>query len=378
MLQVQNVILGRCCMQMIICMQLVSMLTACGDDSPLKVDEYDDIPKFLEHQKIPGISIAIINNFQVEKVIVYGVKEVGLDKAVSKDTLFQAGAISQSVTALAAMKTYQDRTLDPDSNINDQLTSWELDAGVHASRHKATLRKLLSHTAGTNVTGYAGYPQGQTLPTLSQILNNTGPSQPAGVIINSDPGAYRYSSGGYSVVQQALIDVSGVPFETLMSNVVFDPLRMTNSSFKQPLNNEMHKLASTGHDTEGAPIPGRHHNYPEMAASGLWTTSEDIAKFVIELQTALQGRSRTGLNKETAWQLLQPAYGSHGLGVDIVARGDSVYFGGAGTSKGYQASFQAHQTLGLGVVIMTNSENGFQAITKVLNLVAKEENWPDY
>jgi len=327
MLQVQNVILGRCCMQMIICMQLVSMLTACGDDSPLKVDEYDDIPKFLEHQKIPGISIAIINNFQVEKVIVYGVKEVGLDKAVSKDTLFQAGAISQSVTA---------------------------------------------------VTGYAGYPQGQTLPTLSQILNNTGPSQPAGVIINSDPGAYRYSSGGYSVVQQTLIDVSGVPFETLMSNVVFDPLRMTNSSFKQPLNNEMHKLASTGHDTEGAPIPGRHHNYPEMAASGLWTTSEDIAKFVIELQTALQGRSRTGLNKETARQLLQPAYGSHGLGVNIVARGDSVYFGGAGTSKGYQASFQAHQTLGLGVVIMTNSENGFQAITKVLNLVAKEENWPDY
>jgi len=365
-------------MKWFVLMVPLAFLSSCSERSPLDVEEYDHIPIFLEHQKIPGVSIAIIKDFAIDKVLFYGVSAAGSDQPVKADTLFQAGAISQAVTALAAMKIYQDQQLDPDSNINDQLKSWRLDAGVHASRQKATLRKLLSHTAGTNVPGYDGYPQGEALPGLRQILSNTGNSRPAGVIINSESGIYRYSAGGYSVVQQALVDITKSPFEALMLDNVLTPLAMQNSTFSQPLSTALSGGASAGHDSSGAILPGRFYNYPEKAASGMWSTASDLAKFVIELQRAANGQSRTGLEQETALELLQPVQMSYGLGLDIVNKGNSTYFNSGGTSKGFQAALQAHSSLGMGVVIMTNSDNGFQAIPKLMSLVAKKEQWPDY
>ena len=354
------------------------VLTSCGDNSPLTIDDYDDIPRFLEHQKIPGVSIAIIKDFKVDKVLVYGFKEADSDEPVREDTLFQAAAISQPVTAMAALKLYQDRELDIDSNINQQLKSWVLDAGVHASRQKVTLRALLSHTSGTNVTGYEGYPQGEALPTIKQVLTNTGSSRAAGVIVNGESGVYRYSSGGYSVVQQTLMDLTAKPFETLMDEIIFSPLSMTRSTFNQPLGSTQALKASAGHDVNGSMIAGRYYNYPEMAATGLWSTPVDIAKFVIELQSAIVGDSKVGLTEETALQMLQPIHMTYGLGLDVKTRGSSVYFSQGGASKGFQVAFQAHETAGVGVVVMTNSENGFQAVAKILNFVATEEQWPDY
>lgn len=354
------------------------LLASCGDDSPLTIDDYDDIPRLLEHQKIPGISIAVIKDFAIDKVLVYGFSDQGSDVPVSKDTLFQAGAISQSLTAAAALKVYQDAGLDPDSDINNQLSTWQLDAGGYTSKQKATLRKLLSHMAGTNVPGYDGYQQGETLPTLKEVLTNTGNSRAAGVIVNSDSDVYRYSSGGYSVVQQALIDVAKKPFDTIMADTIFTPLQMSNSTFTQPPTKALRASASAGHDSQGQVVSGRYYNYPEMAASGLWSTAEDLAKFVIELQTAFNGESGIGLSNETAVQLLEPVFMNYGLGLDIKNKGQSVYFGSGGTTKGFQAVIQAHKTTGVGVVIMTNSDNGFEAITKVLKFVAEEEKWPDY
>lgn len=355
-----------------------AVLTSCGDNSPLTIDEYDDIPRFLEHQKIPGVSIAIIKDFKVDRVLVYGFKEADSDQPVREDTLFQAAAISQPVTAMAALKLYQDRSLDIDSNINEQLRSWVLDAGVHASRQKVSLRALLSHTSGTNVTGYEGYPQGEALPTIKQVLTNTGSSRAAGVIVNGESGVYRYSSGGYSVVQQTLMDLTAKPFETLMDEVIFSPLSMTRSTFSQPLASTQTLKASAGHDVNGSMIAGRYYNYPEMAATGLWSTPTDIAKFVIELQSAVVGDSLVGLTEETATQMLQPIHMTYGLGLDVKTRGSSVYFSQGGASKGFQVAFQAHETAGVGVVVMTNSDNGFQAVAKILNFVAIEERWPDY
>jgi len=110
----------------------------------------------------------------------------------------------------------------------------------------------------------------------------------------------------------------------------------------------------------------------------LWSTPTDIAKFVIELQSALGGNSRVGLTEQTALQILQPIHMTYGLGLDVKTRGNSVYFSQGGASKGFQAAFQAHETAGVGVVVMTNSANGFRAVTKILNFVAIEEQWPDY
>ena len=357
---------------------LLAGLSACSDDSTHVIDNYDDIPKFLEHQKIPGISIATIKDFAVDKVMVYGFKQANSDQPVSRNTMFQAGALSQSVTAVAAMKIFQDAEISLDSDINQTLTSWELDAGQYASEKKASLRRLLSHTAGTNVGGYPGYSPGESLPSHIQILNNTGNSNSPGVILNGQSGVYQYSAGGYSVVQQALVDQLRQPFKKTMDDTVLRPLGMSNSTFEQPLSRSLAKSASAGHDANGNMLPGKYQVYPELAASGLWTTAEDLAKFVVEVQSALQGESKTSLSRDYADQMMAPVSYTYGLGFDVETRGDSIYFGNGGMSQGFQSLIIAHKTAGVGVVIMTNSNNGFQAITRLVDYIGDREGWPDY
>ena len=56
--------------------------------------------------------------------------------------------------------------------------------------------------------------------------------------------------------------------------------------YEQPLLAGRQKLAATGHQSDGKPIAGRWHTYPEIAAAGLWTTPSDLARFAIEVQNS--------------------------------------------------------------------------------------------
>ncbi len=68
-------------------------------------------------------------------------------------------------------------------------------------------------------------------------------------------------------------------FPQFMTETVLEPLGMTNSTYGQPLTSEFASRAATGYYTNGEPVQGRWHIYPEMATAGLWTTASDLALF---------------------------------------------------------------------------------------------------
>ena len=70
----------------------------------------------------------------------------------------------------------------------------------------------------------------------------------------------------------------------LTRELVFDDLEMSDSTYEQPLPRELWHQAASGHRTGGAPVAGRWHVYPEMAAAGLWTTPTDLAKFIVAVR----------------------------------------------------------------------------------------------
>jgi CubicO group peptidase (beta-lactamase class C family) len=157
---------------------------------------------------------------------------------------------------------------------------------------KVTLRRVLSHSAGLTVHGFPGYASTETLPTLVQILDGVKPANTAPIRVDTPPGtASRYSGGGYTVLQQMLVDVARRPFPEFMRDTVLQPLHMDDSTYEQPMPAALRPWAATAHDADGKPIPGRDHTYPEMAAAGLWTTPTDLAKFAIEVRQARAGRS---------------------------------------------------------------------------------------
>ena len=264
---------------------------------------------------VPGVSIAVVHNGVIEWAQGFGVAAVGGDP-VTAETLFQAGSISKPVAAMAALRLVQQGKLNLDADINTYLTSWKLPASPVAAGKPVTLRELLTHTGGTTVHGFPGYAAGEPVPTLVQVLDGVKPANTAAIRVETAPGTkWNYSGGGFTIMQQALIDVTKEPFPQLMHDTVLAPIGMTHSTYQQPLPAEWRAKAATPYDGEDKPIPGGAHTYPEMAAAGLWTTPSDLARYVIENQLSLEGKANHVLSVEMTKQMMTPGMGSWGLGI---------------------------------------------------------------
>jgi len=162
------------------------------------------IQERLKHYMVPGVSVAVINDFKVEWARGYGVKDTDTNEPVTTETLFQAGSISKPVAAMVALKKVEQGKIALDENINNKLTSWKLPDNEFTAKRKVTLANLLSHTGGLTVHGFPGYAVGKKIPTLPQVLDGVEPANTAAVRVNMEPGTkFRYSGGGTTKIGRA-------------------------------------------------------------------------------------------------------------------------------------------------------------------------------
>lgn len=333
----------------------------------------------MEHYGVPGVSITVIHNGEIAWVKTYGIMDKESLSPVTENTLFQAASISKPVSAYAALRLVAQGKIDLDADINAQLKSWQLPESEFTTDKKVTVKNLLNHSAGTTVHGFLGYSPDLPVPTLIQALNGEPPANSPAVIVDKEPEeSFRYSGGGYNVVQQLMIDVEGKSFPQIMKEQVLQPLDMEHSSFDQPLTPPRLDLAATGYLPDGSMTKGKRHTYPEMAPAGLWTTSEDLAKFAINIQKTLKGNSTAGLSQEMTRKMLTPFVEDYvGLGIFLNKKKDEVYFGHGGWNEGFSSELMAHKDKGYGVVIMINS-NHPNFISELVRSVALTYEWDDY
>jgi CubicO group peptidase (beta-lactamase class C family) len=169
----------------------------------------------------------------------------------------------------------------------------------------------------------------------------------------------EYSGGGVTLMQLALTDAQGRPFEDILDDLVLGPAGMERSTFVQPLPEEWDRNAARGHDGEGASRGPKWHVYPELAAAGLWTTPTDLAHLLIEVQKSMHGESNRVLSRESTTEMLSPVgVGGYGVGFAVSQRGRGWYFGHGGANWGFRATILAHQRKGYGLAIMTNADQG--------------------
>jgi CubicO group peptidase (beta-lactamase class C family) len=357
---------------------LLAGLPGCGDDGSGPAD-LTGIGSLMEFYSVPGVSVAVIRDFRLDYVEVHGVASRVTRDPVTDNTLFQAASISKPVSAVAAMRLVQEGEITLDTDINDYLTSWQVPDNEFVGTEKVTLRRILSHTAGTTVHGFRGYRYSESRPTLIQVLNGALPANSAPIVVDFTPGSdSRYSGGGYVIMQQALMDIEGTTFPEIMRETVLQPIGMENSTFEQPLPESQLGSASAGHRSNGQVVPGDHHIYPEMAAAGLWTTPVDLAHFLIELQLSLRGESNAVLNTELVELMLTEVRDGFALGFAVWSHRGEDYFGHGGANEGYRCLMVAHRSGGFGVVVMTNSDEGAALADAVVDLIGEREGWPGY
>jgi len=327
---------------------------------------------------VPGVSIAVINGFQIEWARGYGVPEVGEGEPVTPDTLFQTGSIAKPVVAVAALHYVEEGALELDRDVNDSLVSWKVPENEFTAKASVTLRRLLSHSGGVTVEGFRGYALGEEVPSLWQVLNGEWPANSPPIRVDTIPGTqYRYSGGGYVIVQQLLEDVAGQPFPEIVRSSVLAPWGMTASTFKSPLPEDLEEMAASGYRADGSTIPGGWHTYPEMGSgASMWATPSDMARFAIEVMQAYRGRSDAVLSHDMAIQMLTPQIGDRGLGPVLGDDGgDLFYFMHPGSNDGFKSVMVGYPERGQGVVIMTNGDNGDALWREILNGVSIEYGW---
>jgi CubicO group peptidase (beta-lactamase class C family) len=341
------------------------------------LDSYT-LQELMQRFRVPGVSIAVIKDFEIHWAKAYGQADVESQRPVDTNTMFQAASISKPVAAVASLKLVQEGRFALDDDINKILKSWKVPSSELTREQPVTPRALLSHSSGADDGfGFPGYDPNTPVPTLVQIFEGQPPSN-VGAVRFGRPvfQGYKYSGGGVTIMQLAVMDVTGKPFAEYMQANVLGPIGMNNSSYEQPLPAALAARAARAHNAAGRPSAAPWHVYPEQAAAGLWTTPSDLARFMIEVQRAYRGPRGAVLRQASAREMIAPVgVGPFAVGFTIERRGEGWYFMHGGSNWGFRANVIAHVRNGYGSVIMTNGDNGGQVIVELESRIANAYNW---
>ena len=344
--------------------------------SPEGLDAY--VTDQMARREVAGLSLAIVQDGKIVVARGYGVADRSTRAPVTVNTLFQAGSISKPVAAVGALHLVEQGKLSLDADVNQYLTSWKVPQNGFTARGMVTLRGLLSHTAGMTVHGFPGYDVNEPVPTLVQVLEGSAPTNTAPIRVDTFPGAiWRYSGGGFSVMQLMVTDVTGVPFPRFMEDNVLGPSGMTASSYEQPQPPARAAMTAAGYYADRTAVRGRWHLYPEMAAAGLWTTATDLAKFAIEIQETLAGRGHGVLSPAMARQFITSVRNDYGLGVGVSGTGRALTFSHGGRDEGFDALLIATAETGQAIAVMINSNENSGMTNRIFNYAARAYRWPE-
>ena len=336
------------------------------------------LEELMDELGVPGVSVAVIRDFEIHWAKGYGVADVETGAMVDTETMFQAASISKPVTAMAALKAVQDGLFSLDDDINDVLESWELDGGEFTRDRPVTPRSLMSHVSGLgDGFGFPGYEPTDPLPTTVQILDGHELSNVGPVFMERPPMTFmEYSGGGVTVMQLAIANAREREFTDIMRDDVLEPIGMVNSSFAQPITPEDDRNAARAHDGNGRSMGPKWHVYPEQAAAGLWTTPTDLARFAIEVQKSAVGESNRVLSRATVQEMLNPVgVGGYAVGLAVARIGEGWYFSHGGGNWGFRCTLLAHKVKGYGVVVMTNGQLGGALTNEIARRVQAAYEW---
>ncbi|WP_230292847.1 serine hydrolase [Croceicoccus sp. Ery5] len=262
-----------------------------------------------------NFSMLLVENGQI-----VGEYHASLGQKVDHDSVFQVASLSKWLTAWGVMTLVDDGVVDLDAPVADYLKRWRIPSGEFDT-DGVTVRRLLSHTAGLDDgLGYSGFANRDEVQTLADSLTQAADASEgkSGMVrVGHEPGSkWQYSGGGYTLLQLLIEDASGETFTEYMKRRVFDPLRMTRTSF------DFDRAAELGlaenFDTAGVPIPFRR--YTALAATSLFTTTRDIGLF---LMAQAPEASQPVLSKETLAAMQVPQ--AQSTGADIWGIGPMLF-----------------------------------------------------
>lgn len=326
----------------------------------------------LRRHKVPGVSFATIATGGSITLSSAGVADKTNGNPLATNMSLQAASVSKAVTAIGVMILVDEKAIDLDADIDSYLTTWTIPRSAASADAQITARALLSHSAGASVASFPGFEWNSDLPDTTEILIGAEKSYSQPVTIDGLPGTYRYSGGGYMILQKVIEDVSGKSFEQFMQEKVFDPVGMHDSTFSV---RKKASGAAFGHTWAGERRTDPWQDYPQSAPAGLWTTPDDLAKLMVVFGRAYRGESEAFLSSSAAQEMVKVVVGETGLGFGIHGTGPDLRMSHGGWSHGYRSYLIFFPESGEGLVAIANGDSGHNLIDDILRTVAEERGW---
>jgi CubicO group peptidase (beta-lactamase class C family) len=313
----------------------------------------------------PGLAVALVCHGTVAWAAGLGVADRATGEPVTPAARFQAASVSKPVTAWGVLRLVEQGRIGLDEPVVGHLRRWR----PPHSRFDVdgiTVRRLLSHTAGLSVHGYAGQTLDRPLPSIEASLSGETRGSFPVELLDAPGRRWLYSGGGYSVLQLLVEELTGQPFADFMQAEVLEPLGMRASGFQW----QQTIATACPHDADGGRMP--HFAFAEQAAAGLVTTAPELARFLAAALPGPEGEpAGRGVLSPAGVRLAltaAPATAGRwglGYGLGLLSGGDRFAYH-EGANRGWRAGLALLPDRRAGIVVLANGDGGSAPIDAVV------------
>lgn len=266
-------------------------------DNPDELEAFFDgfIHNQMVQQNIVGVTLSVVQDGEILLLKGYGYADLEQRSPVNPaKTLFRPGSTAKLLTWTAVMQLAEQGKLDLDADLNSyldfEIPGYLYGAGRTAKLEPVTLRHLLTHTPGFEDQGSGLFVlKAEEVATLEDYLKNNIPARvyPPGEVM-------AYSNYGAALAGYIVELVSGLSFAEYVEKNIYEPLAMQNSTFRQPLPDQMApNMAEAYKFFNGQYYQGSFEFISALPAGSMSSTAEDMAKFMIaHLQNGRFGETR--------------------------------------------------------------------------------------
>lgn len=236
-----------------------------------------DAQRLTRSRKPPGLAVAIVVNDDVLWADAWGRADLGSDAEFTTKTSFPLGDVSKLYTAALALKLEAEGRVDLDGRLDAALPDIRIASRFEGVDPGAiTLRQLLSGHAGLPPERWAGAYGSSPSPAGPAPL----PASDALYLLRPPGQLHGYSNVGVVLAGEWLARAAGERFDVAMSRRVLRPLRLEASGYEAPSDRAI------GHEgrTPQPPVFMR-----DAAPSGLYASTEDVARFIAALMPSGAG-----------------------------------------------------------------------------------------
>ena len=333
--------------------------------------------------KVAGTAIAIVKDGKVIHSKGYGVSDINTKIAVNENTNFQIASNTKAFTTTALAILEEEGKIEWTDKVIEHIPEFKMYDDYVTKNFN--IQDLLTHRSGLalGVGDLMFFPDGSDF-TIKDVLSCFQYFKPVSAFRTK----IDYDNLLYMVAGEVIARASGMSYELFVQKRIIETLQM-NNSFVGYLQKDKSNLA-TPHSSELGTIKTIDNYDIGMAdaAGGIFSNVADMSKWMLlHLNKGKYGiDSKTPLfslkNHREMWRIhtvlktnQNPRYNSHfngyGLGwvlTDVVGKFKVSHTGGL---PGMLSIVTMYPDLNLGIVILTNTENGGEALfSSITNTIA--------